>query len=164
VVEFNGNPIGEMRDLPRLVASSPIDVPLDIKVLRDGAEMTMSVRLARLTEDDNRAVVDDGSPAASPPSLGLMMAEVTAGMRQQFGLAESIQGVVVTAVAEGSAAAEKGVIPGDVILEVGQDPVLVPLDVEQKLAALSAGERRAAVLLLVRPDGETTRYVALRLD
>ncbi|MCC6984295.1 MAG: Do family serine endopeptidase [Bauldia sp.] len=164
VVAFNGVPIGEMRDLPRMVASSPIDVPLDITVLRDGAEMTLSVRLARMTEDDNRAVVNDAPPAAAPRTLGLMMAEVTDSTRRDFNIAEGVTGVVVTSVAEGSAAAEKGVVPGDIILEVGQNAVAVPADVETQLAALAAGERRAAILLLVRPDGQTTRYVALRLD
>jgi serine protease Do len=164
VLAFNGVPIGEMRDLPRMVASSPIDVPLDITVLRDGAEMTLSVRLARMTEDDNGAVVSDAPPPAAPRTLGLMMAEVTDATRREFEIVEGVTGVVVTSVAEGSAAAEKGVVPGDIILEVGQAAVANPADVETQLAALASGERRAAVLLLVRPDGVTTRYVALRLD
>ncbi len=164
VVAFNGEPIGEMRDLPRLVASSPIDTPLDIVVLRGGAELTLSVRLARMTEEDNGPVVNEALAAVEPRSLGLLMSEISDGLRQQFSIAPEVEGVVVTDVAVGSAAAEKGITPGEVILEVAQEAVSVPLDVEQKLEALSRGERRAAVMLLSSADGRFTRYVALRLN
>ncbi len=67
--------------------------------------------------------------------------------------------MVVTDVASGSPAAAKGVRPGDVIVEVGQEPVTEPAEVETSIAeAVSAG--RKSVLFLIQSGGDL-RFVPL---
>ena len=80
--------------------------------------------------------------------------------RQAFGIAESVEGVVVTAVAPGSAAAEKGMKAGDVIVEVGQDFVDAPATVSERVDALKAEGRRNAHMMIAGPDG-ALRFVAI---
>ncbi len=70
-------------------------------------------------------------------------------------------GVLITGVAEAGSAAEKGLRPGDVIVEVGQEPVAAPEDVEVKVReAVEAG--RGSVLLLVQSGGDL-RFVPLSI-
>ena len=69
---------------------------------------------------------------------------------------------MVTEVAQGSAAAEKGIRAGDVIVEVSQEEVASPAEVVDRVRAVQDSERRS-VLLLVQ-SGEDLRFVALRLD
>ncbi|MGH6675625.1 MAG: PDZ domain-containing protein, partial [Xanthobacteraceae bacterium] len=59
-----------------------------------------------------------------------------------------------------SPAAEKNIQPGEVILEINQEPVSQPADVANKLTALKAAGKKLALLLVASPSGEE-RFVAL---
>jgi serine protease Do len=72
-----------------------------------------------------------------------------------------VAGVVVTGVESDSAAAEKGIRPGDIIVEVGQEEVLSPDEVINKVAAVQESKRKSVLILLQR--AEDLRFVALRL-
>jgi S1-C subfamily serine protease len=61
--------------------------------------------------------------AQDPPRIGLTLRTVTAELRKQHNLPEDVKGALVTAVAAGSPAQEKGIVVGDVIVEVGGKPV-----------------------------------------
>ena len=76
-------------------------------------------------------------------------------------IADDVEGVLVSAVADPGPAAEKGVRPGDVIVEVGQEPVRTPAEVEAQIAkAADAG--RKSVLFLIHTNGDL-RFVPLSL-
>ena len=51
IIEFNGHPIQEMNDLPRLVADTAPGTKASVKVLRDGKEKTFNVTVSELTEE-----------------------------------------------------------------------------------------------------------------
>jgi len=83
-------------------------------------------------------------------------------LREQLGLSESSEGLVVREVDESTEAFEKGLRAGDVITEAGQQKVLSVSDLEERIeVAKEAG--RKSLLLLVRREGEP-RFVALSLD
>jgi serine protease Do len=71
--------------------------------------------------------------------------------------------VVVTEVAENSAAAEKRVQAGDVIIEISQEPVATPADVDSRIAQLKTEGRKSALFLLANKDGDL-RFVAVTLE
>ncbi len=71
-------------------------------------------------------------------------------------------GVVVTEIADDSIAARKGLRPGDVIVEIGQEEVSAPGDVARSVAKAKK-EGRKSVLLLLDRKGDL-RFVALRVD
>ncbi|NNH33153.1 Do family serine endopeptidase, partial [Rhizobium sp. SEMIA 4085] len=63
ILKFDGKPVNEMRDLPRVVAESPVGKEVDVVVLRDGKEQTVKVTLGRLEDSDQAASNDaDTSP------------------------------------------------------------------------------------------------------
>jgi serine protease Do len=93
--------------------------------------------------------------------MGLKLGVVTNETRQQFDLKGDAKGVVVIEVKNGTPAAEKGMRPGDVIVEVGQEEVKVPGDVEAKINKAKE-QNRKSVLLLVERQGDL-RFVALPL-
>ena len=61
--------------------------------------------------------------------------------------------MVVTRVDPNSAAADKRIQPGDVIVEVGQEPVSTPADVTRRVDALKSEGRKSALLLVVERAG-----------
>ncbi|ADZ69811.1 DegQ family serine endoprotease [Polymorphum gilvum] len=169
IVSFDGRPVPAMRDLPRMVADTAIGKAVDVVVLRKGEEVTLQVTLGRL--EDAEAAENGGGAAPkqeteqAPQSeaLGMILADLDDALREKFQIDAEIEGVVVTEVAPGSVAADKRVQAGDVIKEVGQEPVATPKDVLDRIAALKAEKRKSALLLLSNPTGEL-RFVPLRIE
>jgi serine protease Do len=168
VTDYDGRPVHEKRDLPLMVADTPIGQKVQLKVLRKSAEVTVEVTIARLAEgDDDGAAGDKGGTGTDVDpglgeTLGMTLSALSPTLREQYGIGEDITGVVVTGVADNSPSAEKGVEAGDVILEVAQEVVSTPADVREKVEKLKTDKRRIALMLLVDKDGEH-RHVGIRL-
>jgi serine protease Do len=169
IIRFDGKEVRAMRDLPRVVAESPVGKAVDVVLIRKGEEMTVKVTLGRL-EDSERVAGDgtaapegDEAPVATAAVLGMTVAELDDAARESFGIAAEVSGVVVSEVAEGSAAAERGVAAGDVITEIAQESVATPQEVVDRIAALKSQGRRNALLMLSSKTGEL-RFVTIRMD
>ncbi|PDT38737.1 serine protease [Rhizobium sp. M10] len=106
-----------------------------------------------------------GSPDAATPKnvLGLSLSLLSPETRTAFGIAESVDGVVVTEVAPGSASAEKGLKPGDVIVEVAQEFMKSPDAVAAKVKSLKQEGRRNAQLMIASANGDL-RFVAVPME
>jgi serine protease Do len=167
VIKFDGKNIREMRDLPRIVADTPVDKDVEIVILRKGQELTKTVKIARLveTEEPQKTSVDSGAPEKSPPTkaLGLEMSTLSQELRERYKFNEDAKGVVVTDVESGSAADDKQVKAGDLILQVGQQVVNSPEDVTKRLDELRKSGTKQALLLLSNGQGEL-RFVAVPLN
>ncbi len=166
ILRFDGQEVESTRALVRLVAQTPVGSTVRVVVFRDGRTETLRVTLGRLEEAlmASASGVDSPLQPAEAPQLaiqGLLLAQLTDAYRAQFMIAEEVSGVVILEVDARSQAAEKGLRPGDVILEVSQNPVRVPKDVVDRIEAAQDAGRRS-ILLLVRSGG-SGRFVALTL-
>ena len=144
IIEFDGRDIPEMRNLPRIVATTKIGKTVDVLVLRKERKLTLEVVIAELDEDE------------------VVLATIPPGLRERFNLGEKALGVVVTDVAPDSAAAERGIRPGDVILEVGLEKVDTPAEVLEKVEAAHEAKRKSVLLLVDR--GGDQRFVGVELE
>lgn len=168
IIKFDGRDVEQMRDLPRMVAETEVGKAVRVVVFRKGKTMTLKVTIALLEEDATQASApatgDGGDPAPGSleiDRLGLTLGALSDAARKEYGIANDVSGVLISGVAESGSAAEKGLRPGDVIVEVGQEPVTAPEDVEAKVnAAVEAG--RGSVLLLVQSGGDL-RFVPLTI-
>ncbi|WP_216329973.1 Do family serine endopeptidase [Rhizobium sp. X9] len=191
VLKFDGKDIHEMRDLLRIVAESPVGKEVDVVVLRDGKEETLEVKLGQLldtpdekastddpqAEDGDGGVVtpDDGGSddqaqdqtpevREAPQSvLGMNLVVLSNELRAEKGIAESVEGVLVASVDQGSPAEQKGMKPGDIIVEVGQDFMEVPGDVLVRINGLKSEGRKNAHMMVADAQGNL-RVVALPLE
>jgi serine protease Do len=84
-------------------------------------------------------------------------------VRRRFSLKDNARGVVVTKVDANSNAADKRLVPGDTILEVGQEPVSTPADVSRRVEQLKKDGRRAALLQVQNAAGDV-RFVAVTIN
>jgi serine protease Do len=158
ILSFGGKAVDRLHDLPRLVAAAPIGGKAEVTLWRDHATQKVTVEVAKLADDQVAANDNQPEAPAAPASdavetLGLTLASLTPDLRQQFGIADTINGVVVTSVADDGPAAKRGLQPGDVIEQVGSDPVATPQQVAN-LAKAAHAENRNAVLLLVNRQGD----------
>ena len=171
IIRFDGKDVDAMRDLPRVVAESPVGKAVDVIVIRKGEEETVKVTLGRLEDSDQLASADDtGEDDTDLPDtirtvevLGMTVAELTDEGRQEFAISDDVEGVVITDVDPDSAAADKRIEPGDVIVEIAQEIVMTPQDVEERISALKQDGRRNALLMLAGRTGEL-RFVTVRMD
>src|SRR5690606_22592435 len=118
IIKFDGKDIATVRDLPRLVAATPVGKEVEVVVIRKGEEITKKVTIARLNESAS-ASASSSTRDATPEvkrALGLTTSTITEETRRRYGLKEDLKGVVVTQVDPDSSAADKRIQPGDVIV------------------------------------------------
>jgi serine protease Do len=167
VTAFDGKPVAESRALSRIVADTPIGKTVSVDVLRGGRKLSLRLTVARL--DEKAAPVHKPAPAQPEPKaksrlsqLGLSLGPIDADARAQFHIPDSLKGVVVTDVVPDSPAADKNFRPGDVIVQVQNQPVHSADEVARRVDADGKAGKKVE-LMLVNRGGELT-YVALRME
>ena len=167
ILRFDGTEVPEMRKLPRIVAATDVNKTVDVVVWRNSEKMTLSVSVGELEEREAKVASRSGGgktagkAAEKIEALGLTVAKVTTDLRERYSLDKDAKGVVVTAVDEGGAAAEKGIRPGDVIAEISQEEIVTPADIVAGIKDARKSGRKS-VLLLVEGQGGL-RFIALRI-
>ena len=152
IVSYDGKKVDESAALPALVASTPVGKTVPVEVWRDGKMKTINVAVAKLS--DPTAALDTKQEKSE---WGLAMQNIRPEERRQMNLTGN-EGVLVTAVMPASPAANAGVQPGDVILQVNQAPVGSVQGVKDEVAKVKGDK---PLLLLVRHADGSTMYAAL---
>jgi serine protease Do len=169
IVKFDGQDIKEMRDLPKIVADTPVGKDVEVTIIRDGKEVKKTVRLARLEDGEKQAALTKKDDAASEPksvvkkSLGLELSNLNDDLRKRYNIKPKVKGVVITAVEPNSPAAEKRLTAGAVIVSVQQQAVNTASELQDRIDKLKKDGKKTAVLLVSNANGDTT-FVALNLD
>jgi serine protease Do len=179
IVKFDGKDVTTMRGLPRLVSQTQIGKEVDVEVLRKGQRRMFRVAVGRLVEDTKAPAKGSkrtnpkskskgrDKEGSTPPSgqgvIGLVLAPLTEELRTKHGLGPNVKGVVVLEVDPASAAAERRVKAGDVIVEVAQEAVTSIDDIVKGIERVrTAG--RSAVLLRIEDAKGDMRFVAVPIQ
>jgi serine protease Do len=171
IMSFNGHEITGMQKLPRMVADTEVGKEVPVTVWRKGKTLDFTVTLGRLekaekTEDAANAKKERTPNAPVQGTLkikqvGLQVAPIDGVTRKRYSLGADNQGVVVTGVDLRSSAAERGILAGDVIVEVNQQAVSAPEDVEKQVAQAEKDGKGSVLFLVSRKDNRS--FVALKL-
>ena len=169
VLKFNGTDIKEMRNLPRTVAETEVGKTVPVVVWRDGKERSLDITVGEMPDDAKVAGKESKPADAKKPDskpvevagLGLKLAPVSEETRGKFQLPDGQKGVVIVDVAPKTPGAEKGLKPGDVILEVQQEEVTAPAGVVDRVDRFRKAGRKSVLMLVQTGDG--MRYIALPL-
>ncbi|HZH47046.1 MAG TPA: DegQ family serine endoprotease [Roseococcus sp.] len=167
VLRFNNQEVRDMRSLPRIVAETPVGTSAPVVVWRDGKEETLTVVLGELPNEPQQASATPNQPnqradrAVELSGLGLRVTGITPELRERFRLRPEQRGVVVTEVAPNSPGAERELRPGDVIVEVQQERVGTPQELQDRLERLRRQNRVTALFLVEGQQGQ--RFVPLRI-
>ena len=167
ILSFNGHEIQRMRDLPLIVAETPVGQKAEVKLWRAGSALTLSPIVGEMPENLSPAALHPRGapkPQAERTSsvMGLTLAPLTAESRRQFHVPSTVKGVVVTTIANDSPFAALDVERGDVIELINQQPVATPQDAVSMLKA-AAGRKDQGILLLINRRG-SGRFIALSGD
>ncbi len=161
ILKFNGQEVKENHSLPRIVAETAIGTEVPVTLLRDGKQVTVTAKVGELPDDEKLAAADGkggGTPeqATTKPTpiagLGLSLTPITQDAKDKYQLGADQKGVVVTDVAPDGPAANRGLKPGDVIVEVQQEPVSTPADVQSRVDSVRKQNRKSVLMLIQRQD------------
>jgi serine protease Do len=158
ITKFNGHEIDAARTLSRVVADANPSETATVTVLRDGKSRELKVKLGEAAKAEQVAAASGPAGGGNADALGLSLRGLTDEDKAQLGLPSDVTGALVIAVEPDSAAAEKGLQPGDVITKVNQKSVSTPAAAVAALNEAKADDSPA--LLLVR-RGDAQRFVAL---
>ncbi|MBU2550363.1 MAG: DegQ family serine endoprotease [Proteobacteria bacterium] len=153
IVKFDDKPIGEWSELPTIVAGTSIGAKAKITIIRDGKEKVLTVTVGELT--DEKAA----EAQAQTTDLGLTVKELTPELAERLGLGES-EGVIIAGVADDSAAAESGLKPGDLIVEIDRNPVK---DIGEYRKVI-VGKKKGDTLLFLIKRGPNTLFFTLKIQ
>lgn len=168
ILRFDGKPIEEMKRLPRVVADTDIDKKVKVLVLRDGKKETLNITVKRLKEDGEetpraKKISDKDTPKEdTSKQLGMSLIGLDKGARTRFKMDQAPDGVLVLKVFPGTAAAERGLRRGDIILEANRTRVTDVIALENAIKAAKKQDRES-ILLLVQRENESL-FMALPVE
>ena len=149
IVEYDGKQVDELNDLPRLVAATPVDETVKVKVFRDGKERTIKVKIGRLDDGEVALAADEEETGGA---LGITVANVTPELVERYSL-EGDQGVLITRIDPEGPAAEANLRVGDLVIEADGKEVGSVREFEELVGKMKSGkvlrlliQRRAALL------------------
>ena len=169
ILKFDGKEVDEMRSLPRIVAETDINKPVKVEVWRDGKIINLSVLVGEMKEESEEVVSSNNQEPLSQPGeperlaeLGLVLSNITGDVRNEFSIPEEIQGVIVVSVDDNSDAANKGILSGDIIMEVAQNKVLSVEEIKMILNMEKRASRNFALLLINRKGNLS--FIAIKIE
>ncbi|MFW6170675.1 MAG: PDZ domain-containing protein, partial [Planctomycetota bacterium] len=157
VVEYQGEPVNSAAKFRNAVAATKPDSDAEIVIFRDGERKTLKVSIGLLEDEEPTREEPAGEPTRD---VGMRLRTLTPELAQQAGVDEDEEGVIVTAVARGSMAAEAGIRPGDVIVAVGNSSISSVADFRQ---AFDEDKLKEGIRMQVKRQG-MRRFVVLRSD
>ena len=164
VIGLAGKRITEPGTLSREIAMARPGSKIELRVLRDGHERTIDVRVGNLPEETSTEEPENlgedaphrgGRGGESVGNLGLALETLSDAARRQLGYARDVKGALVTGVASGSPADDAGLRPGDVILQVDRQ------EVDSAGAAARAIASASPPILLLVKRGDSTVFLTL---
>ena len=158
IIEFDGKKIKDTRELVRIVGDSSVGKKVLVKVLRDGKEVALSVKLGRL-EDNVASSQPVRKSSKKVEFAGMTLSNVNREVAEKLDIDANIKGVVIVDVKAGSVAEEKGLKKGDVIIQVNRVKIS-STDELKKLNEEAKRAKKTSVLMLILRNG-MRRFIGL---
>jgi len=152
IVTFDGKPVEDSTSLRNMVSAAAPGKSVTFKLFREGKELSITATLAEFKERKAVKKVEYDNVLK-----GITVQELTASLREQIGVPENMNGVVITDVGADSPA--QGILQaGDVIPEVNRHEISTISDYERVVSKI--GKEDPVLLLIYREGG--TIYITLR--
>ena len=159
ILKFDGKPVDNSTDLPRMVAATKPGSKVVIELWRKGATKKVTVEIAQMPEEGSlvrSATNQDESSPQAISRLGITVSELSKEQQQEL----QVTGGLVVEDVDGTAARAAGLHQGDILLAVGNVQIRSLAHLNDFLKQVPNGRN---VALLVR-RGDSALYVAIRLD
>jgi serine protease Do len=154
IVKFDGKPIVQSSDLPRVVGATKPSKEVQVEILRKGISKTLSVTVGEMPQEKDDVASNKGTAKPENNKIGLALRELTPQQKKKI---NNKNGLLV--VDAQGAAAQAGIRRGDVILGLNDNELQSVEQFSKLLAAVPNG--KSVALLVLR--GDNTLYVPVRV-
>ena len=164
IVQVDDQAVRRTRDLIDYVSDKAPGTTVKVTIIRNGSRRTMNAKVAERPSDSGQADEETQAPAETPTrsKLGISVQELSAGVRQSFGLPDNVSGIVVSTVKEVSPAGDAGLAAGDVISEVNGQRISTVEDFRKIVDAAKSGQYlRLYVTRAARARARTNSFFAI---
>jgi len=157
IVSFDGKAVKELNDLPKIVAATTPGKTIKMKVIREGAQKTLSLTVGK--KDDKKPHARSAPAKAAPDSkFGLNVESLTPELALRLGIPGQ-KGVYISRVTPDSPAYEAGLKAGDIILEINRHPVKDDKSYHAVIKQVKKGEsilfliqrRNSSIYVVIKP-------------
>jgi serine protease Do len=152
ITEVDSQKVKAASDVVDYVSGQSIGAKVMLHYVRDGKAAQTQVALGELPDEDRQ-----NGEGQAQGKIGLGLQTLTPDVASSLGLDRGTRGAVITDVLAGSPAADAGLKPGDVIVEVDRKPVA---SADDAVGALRASQKNGH-LLRIRSQGGT-RFVTIK--
>lgn len=159
--KYDGKLLKQLPDLSKWVARTAKDTRVELEIWREGRIKTVTVTIGSLA-DSTPTKPPAKKPTSPKTSLGFTLAPIDADTIREFDLTADTTGVIITAVAPQSLAAQHGLKAGDVITRANSKSVTTPKEVSNIIEQSRKQGRKKLLLLVV--TGEQAIHVTLPID
>jgi len=156
IVEFEGKPVEKSNEFLNRVAMLNPGTKVEMVVVRDKKRKKITLNLATLPSVAERT---GALPQETRKELGFSVEDLTDELAGRYGY-KGLSGVIVMSVDNGSQAAEKGIAPGALIMEVNQQKVKNTTEFNE---AIKDARKEGTALLFVKL-GRSTYFVPLKMS
>ena len=154
IVKFNNRTVHDQHELPEMVADTGIGKTVPLEVIRDGKHKTLEVTVGELKE----SVVASARGEQPGADWGLQVGQITPELARQFNL-QTDKGVVIKGIKPDTPAADAGLEPGDVVLEVNHDKIT---SIDDFLAKAKEAKKDKKPALLLVQRGNVSLFLVVK--
>ena len=162
ILEFNGVPITEMKELPKIVAQTEVGKTVEVKIWRNGKEISKKIKLGRLeTSEDFKEKKPKETKDTEIKSLKINVRPIEKRDIQERGLTKNTKGLVITKIANDSLI--NYLEEGNIIIEAQKKAIRTVADLETAVStALKSSEK--TLLLVIFNNQNQRRYIGVKLN
>lgn len=136
IYQINDKPVNSSRDLTFTVAGIAVGDTINVKLIREGKEKTIKVKLGKRPADDPDSPVQN----EDYDILGLKLKPMDADLARKLGYPETLKGLVLMDIQQGSKVSASILRPGDLLMEINRHKIDTLEQYRQYLKKLNKGE------------------------
>ncbi len=166
ILEFNNKPINSVRDLPIIVAETPVNKNVEVVVWRDGKIKSIRVTLGRLEDAEGitkSKKVKKKTKTKPENILNMELLEINKRLKEQYSIDLDAKGLFVVKLDQTSSAYDQGIRSGFLIKEIEGKKVTLTSQAREIINKARKDDRKY-VLLLVEDLEKQTRFVPVEFD
>ncbi len=166
ILEFNGERINQMKELPAIVARTEVGKNVTVKIWRNNSEMTKNVILGRLETSEDFKVAEKQKPTEKSnriDSLKITVRVLTKEDIKNRNLPNQTTGLIVTGIANNSPLKNTTLTINSIILEA-QKKKIRTIESLNKIVNQVLESNQKTILLSIYNNQNQKRYIGVKLD
>ena len=164
ILEFNGEKIGEMKELPIIVARTEVGKKVKVKIWRNKKEITKTITLGRLETSEDFKVTEKKEPLKDKKikKLKIEVRKITNEDIKSRNLPNQTSGLVITKI-ENDSPLINSIEVNSIILEAQKKNIRTTKDLTQIVDQVLQSNQKT-ILLVIYNSQNQRRYIGVKLD